>query len=316
MFIIYGPTAVGKTDFALNIAQKVPAEIVNLDMGQFYTALSIGTAKPDWRSMPVPHHLFDVVDEARNFTVAEYRAKLFTTLHDIWQRGNLPILVGGSGFYLKSIFYPPVSPIPIDHSRYDTLPVDQAWRMLHEVDPDRAAAINPNDAYRIKRALAIWHATGQKPSEQAPIYEPPCPFLLVSLLRERHELYAKIDARVHEMLRAGWVEEVTALRGTPWEQFLRSKKIIGYDDLLHYLDGEHSEQALKLVVHTIQQKTRNYAKRQLTFWRMLDRTLQKALQAEGIHAIPPSEIVSINLTLFDVDLYIEQLSDRLMTLFE
>ena len=107
MLIIFGPTAVGKTDFALKVAERVPAEIVNMDVGQLYTPLSIGTAKPNWRSETVPHHLFDYVDKPRNITVVEYRKILLEVLEDIWQRGKLPIIVGGSGFYLKSIFFPP-----------------------------------------------------------------------------------------------------------------------------------------------------------------------------------------------------------------
>ena len=109
MLIIYGPTGVGKSDLACTIAEKVPAEIVNADMGQLYTPLSIGTAKPNWQQEPSRHHLFDVMNEPRNCTVIEYRQMLKMVLQDIWSRGKLPIVVGGSGFYVQSIFYPPVA---------------------------------------------------------------------------------------------------------------------------------------------------------------------------------------------------------------
>src|SRR5579863_9779399 len=112
MLIVYGPTGVGKTDVALAIAQHIPAEIINMDMGQFYTPLSIGTAKPDWKNSPIPHHLFDIIDTPINYTVAEYRTMLYKTVQEVIGRGNLPILVGGSGFYLHSLLFPPHTAFP------------------------------------------------------------------------------------------------------------------------------------------------------------------------------------------------------------
>ena len=103
--IIYGPTGVGKTDLALDLAQHIPIEIINMDMGQFYTPLSIGTAKPDWKNSPVPHHLFDIINEPRNFTVSEYRILFYKKVGEIIERGNLPVVVGGSGFYLHSLLF-------------------------------------------------------------------------------------------------------------------------------------------------------------------------------------------------------------------
>ena len=107
MIIIYGPTAVGKTDAAFKIAEHISAEIINADVGQFYTPLLIGTAKPDWKKSPVPHHLFDILDEPKDLTVAQYRELLIPVLDEIWRRNNIPIIVSGSGFYLTYIFFPP-----------------------------------------------------------------------------------------------------------------------------------------------------------------------------------------------------------------
>src|SRR5204862_4915580 len=103
--IIYGPTGVGKTDVALTLAHHFPSEIINMDVGQFYVPLSIGTAKPDWKKESTPHHLFDIIDSQSNYTVTEYRNKVQTTIKDIINRGNLPILVGGSGFYLHTLLF-------------------------------------------------------------------------------------------------------------------------------------------------------------------------------------------------------------------
>ena len=159
MLIIYGPTGVGKTDMALAIAASVPAEIINMDMGQFYTPLSIGTAKPDWQNNSVPHHLFDIVDTPINYTVSEYRTLLYKTVEEVTQRGNLPILVGGSGFYLHSLLFPPQVAIPdVDIAALYSAGTD-LWSTLYAIDPKRALSIDKADEYRIKRALSIWHST-------------------------------------------------------------------------------------------------------------------------------------------------------------
>lgn len=308
IIIIFGPTAAGKTDFALTLAQHMRSEIVNMDVGQFYEPLSIGTAKPDWRSMPVAHHLFDIVNQPQNITVVQYRDLVISTINDIWQRSNVPILVGGSGFYLKSLLFPPLLCQATDSS-FSLNPEhspEQLWHMLNEIDPTRAAKIHKNDVYRIKRALEIWHKTGKKPSEQQPAYDPVSPFILVHVTRERDDLYERINTRVHEMIKAGWPEEVAALEGTEWERFLKTKKIIGYDDLQAYLDGERTSDQLHNTINIIQQKTRNYAKRQEAFWSMLEKKL-RSYNVDGSHLSSCQQILSFNLTLSGINLYIEQL---------
>ncbi len=308
LLIIFGPTGVGKTDFALKVADSVPSEIVNMDMGQLYTPLSIGTAKPDWRNQKVPHHLFDCVDEPRNFSVTEYRARVLPLLDEIWQRGNLPILVGGSGFYLKSLFFPLQAESADEHESFSHKTTFELWEDLYTVDPDRAQKIHKNDAYRIKRALMIWYATGKKPSQHVTTYEPLSDnFQLLFLTRNRTELYERIDERVKQMMQQGWLQEVQALAHTDWEIFLRTKKLIGYNELLDYCaHGDNSASRLDEVVTDIQQRTRHYAKRQGTFWRMLEKELKHAVEAANQHN-GQVIIEQINLTLLDVDLYLKQL---------
>ena len=144
--IIYGPTAVGKSSFAESLAEKIPSELVNLDIGQFYKPLTIGTAKPDWRSSAIVHHLFDCLSEPINFTVVEYRKKILILLQDIWKRNKIPILVGGSGFYLKSLFFPPQkSPTIKQSDAYLFIPDNKLWDHLNVIDSVRAAAIDKND---------------------------------------------------------------------------------------------------------------------------------------------------------------------------
>lgn len=280
-----------------------------MDMGQLYTPLSIGTAKPDWRHEKVPHHLFDAIDEPRNCTVIEYRERLLPILQDIWSRGKLPILVGGSGFYLKSLFFPLQMESADEHPSFTQKSTEQLWHDLYAIDPHRAQKIHINDAYRIKRALTIWYATGKKPSLITADFEPPCDnFIVLFLTRDRAELYRRIDERVTVMMQQGWLDEVRSLQGTEWEDFLKVKKIIGYDELLDYLaQGEQSSEQLARTRMLIQQRTRHYAKRQNTFWHMLQKQLQAALdRSDGRYQ--HSVIREINLTLFDVDLYLKQLS--------
>jgi len=306
IFIIFGPTAVGKTETAFNVAEHIPSEIVNMDMGQLYTPLSIGTAKPDWKNEPVPHHMFDLIDTPRNFTVTEYRAKLMQTLDDIWSRNKLPILVGGSGFYLKSIFFPPRINVIKDLVDKHFKDSENLWQELYLIDPDRAAQLDRNDLFRIRRALNIWLNTGKKPSEFAPVFEPPAPFTITCLLRDREDLYKRINDRTRIMLKNGWIDEVRQLQGTVWEQFLQEKNIIGYNDIFTYLKGRQTKDDYKKMVSLIQKQTRHYAKRQITFWRMLKRELINA-SAHYYPADEKPEIDQVNLTSTNLDLYIEEL---------
>ncbi len=303
--VLFGPTGVGKSEVALMLSQELPSEIVNIDMGQFYTPLSIGTAKPNWCTIPVPHHLFDILNDPVNFTVIDYRKRFLETAGQIWQRHNLPIVVGGSCFYVQAIFFPPRA--SVEEVLKTVCPVNDTdlWKQLYEIDPKRALKIHPHDIYRIKRALEIWRSTGKKPSVLVPFYDPPATFTLICLIRDRADLYNRIDKRTEEMIDAGWIDEVKAMLSTPWEQFLRTKKFIGYSEILDYLEGKRN---LSETIALIQQETRNYAKRQLTFWRMME----KQLCNESLS--PTTTIETVNLTSTDLNLYIKQLSKRLMLL--
>lgn len=303
--MITGPTGVGKSELATLLAQEVNGEIVNADIGQFYAPFAVGTAKPDWRNESVPHHLFDICNAPENYTVAQYRTLVLNTMNELWSRGATPILVGGSGFYLRSLLWPPLSPPTQQPLSQERLP--RTWQALNAIDPERARVISPHDPYRIDRALTIWEQTGIKPSSLQPVYEPPAPFRLIILSRDRQDLYQRINERTLVMLKTGWIEEVERVRGTTWEQFLRDKGLIGYDDVLSYLEGAVSHDTM---VGSIQQKTRHYAKRQETYMRMLIRSL---LQEEGFAA--PCGITRVNLTLLDHGLYISQLIKQISTGF-
>jgi tRNA dimethylallyltransferase len=269
LIVLFGPTGVGKTAYADQLAQQMPIEIINGDMGQMYTAFGIGTAKPDWQRSAIPHHLFDSIDEPRNYTVVEYRTAVKKLVAEIRARGNVPVIVGGSTLYLSALIFPPRSSeqrLPNTHE-YPAV----TWQELQELDPVRAAAIHPHDTYRIQRAVALARATGNNPSQYKPVYDPIDDLNIIYLTRPRPELYARINERVTVMLTEGWLQEVQQLLHTPWEQFLLRKKLIGYDTIIRYLHEQNS--SYEQMVATIQQATRHYAKRQMTFWRMLSRAV-------------------------------------------
>lgn len=304
----------GKTRFAELLAAQLPSEIINADMGQLYTPLTIGTAKPDWRNSPIPQHLFDVINEPRLITVTEYRDRVITSLEAIWARKNIPILVGGSGFYLQSLFFPPEATSTMSDAQEkmaekNFAPEPDRWAQLYEIDPQRALRIHPHDIYRINRALTIYFATGRKPSEQEPRYKPLASYCFVSLTRDRKQLYDAIDTRARHMLHEGWIQETQRLMGTEWQEFLINKKIIGYDDIIHYLQqSAHSEVEFDELIQIIAKKTRNYAKRQITFGTYLMDNLQKALSD---YNDTRSVCREFNLTNAGPQLYINQLLDQI-----
>lgn len=308
MLIIYGPTGVGKTDLALAIAEKIPAEIINMDVGQFYTPLSIGTAKPDWKNSATVHHLFDIINTPENYTISQYRSIAYEKVKEINARGKLPILVGGSGFYLHSLLFSSPNYGPLE---LNTLPEEcgtqnvsaSNWQELYDIDPVRAQAIDKSDNYRIERALNIWRTTGKLPSSFAPVYNPEIDYTIIFVERDRQELRDRINARVFEMLKHGWIEETEKLIGTPWQDFINKKNLIGYREILDYVSGEKTPLLFSHMAEIISTQTCQYAKRQFTFWRKLEREIKKEKQYTG-ESIGCLE--TVNLTNTEIPLYISQ----------
>lgn len=324
VIVIFGPTGVGKSSFAEELAAGIGhAQLVNCDVGQFYSKISIGTAKPDYKNSKIKQHLFDIIDEPEDFNASAYRSLVFDKIQNIWSSGDIPILVGGSGFYLKSLFFPPILPTPILYTQKETsnfssqgqntknqdsivfefeknklsdqahkqeqikfidienVEQDKLWPLLYAVDQERAEKISKNDIYRIKRALHLWQKVGVKPSLLEPVFDFPSNFILIFVNRERNFLYKRIEERTSQMIKEGWVDEVKNLiysqTGDCWENFLKKKKLIGYDLIIDYLKNNKpsSQEALEL---EIAKRTRNYAKRQVTFWKSLERQLKKEIE--------------------------------------
>ena len=318
--IITGPTGVGKTALVHKLVQKLnfKAEIINADIGQFYEFLSIGTAKHDTRQEQVPHHLFNKFSQPINYTAYQYRQEVLGLVEKITQAGNLPIVVGGSGFYIKSLFFPPKlselrnsnfssvlgEKFIFDLEKYTN---NQLWDKLSKLDPVRAQQIHPNDRYRLARALFLMSQSDKKASSYKPEFNCPGRCGIIFLSRERQELYNIINDRVEHMFKEGWIDEVINLKNLPgnWFEFLRQKKVIGYSEIINFITAPN-EMNLEELKSNISQKTRAYAKRQLTFWR----SFKEQLFDNDFERKCIKFCYELNLTLLDLDLYIDLIANN------
>lgn len=303
--IITGPTASGKTALSEQILNFMPGEIINADLGQFYTPLSVGTAKPDLSSIHYVTHGFNILDEPRYLSVVAYRDLVTKLVDQVWSTDKTPIIVGGSLFYIKSLFFPPHDLIEQEENIKERV-INQAsgellWQQLHAIDPVRAQELHPNDEYRIRRALAIWQKTGVKPSVYKPVLQIPFRAMIVFVCPDRAKLNATIQRRVESMLQNGWVVEVEKLVGTPWEDFLRAKGLIGYAELIDWVKRGKPLVEFGDVVTTISRKTQAYAKRQVTFWKSFSQQLDNFasdlkgdVRVEVVTEVTPTAVAQVS----------------------
>lgn len=274
VYIIVGPTASGKTEFSYTIARQMQGEIINGDSVQAVSPLSIGTAKPDYKKSDIPHHLFDTISTPTTMTVVEYRQQVIDTVQDLIKRNKVPLIVGGSFFYIKSLFFPPVRHVSVMSNkeakeRVAALPKEGRWKLLNTIDAQRAACIHPNDEYRIMRALEVWFLTGTQPSRLQPPFKPPFRATILCLSPERPVLFERINARTEKMIfEGGWIEEAERIMQDPlWRSFIEQKGFIGYPELFSWIEKGKKEEDIRSIITTIQQQTRDYAKRQEVFWK-------------------------------------------------
>ena len=272
---IIGATASGKTALSLSVASRLNCEIICIDSMQVYRRMDIGTAKPTASERAaVSHHMLDIVEPGSSFSVAEYVPMAHQTIHSILSRGHIPLLVGGTGLYLQGLSQ------PMD---YGGLPSDPAVRLalqleldergkealhaqLHRIDPQTAARLHPNDTRRIIRALEIYHLTGRTMTEHRAEQASASPydFCLFAIDWPREELHKRINLRVEQMMADGLLDEVRRLRveGVPADA--QSMQGLGYKELLPVLSRGAS---LPFAVEQIKTGTRNYARRQLIWFR-------------------------------------------------
>ena len=281
---LVGPTASGKTSLSLELARALGGEILCMDSMQIYRGMDIGTAKPTAEERAAaPHHLLDVADPAEPFSVTEYTA----LARPLLERIAAPILVGGTGFYLRGLSQPMdygyVRGDQAIRDRYEAMAAEQGVQAVHDrlraVDPASADRLHPNDLRRVVRALEVYELTGERFSDQkmpGPEAEP-YHFLLFALDWPRDVLYRRIDARVDVMMAEGLPEEVRRLLDSGVPADAQAMQGIGYKELIPVLrEGAPLDEAVEL----IKRRSRNYAKRQLTWFRA-DKRIHWIAMPEG-----------------------------------
>lgn len=276
MIFMAGPTAIGKTELALVLAEALGCEIIGVDSVQIYRYMDIGTAKPSCAERGrVPHYLIDYVLPDEDYSVTRFVTDCQAAINRIRENGKIPLLVGGTGLYFSAlehgIFPMPEVPPEIRHAIKDelrTLGREPLWRELERRDPNTAGRIHPNDSYRLLRALEIVRSTGVPWSEYIARHQqqqqPKNTVIKIGLARDRDELYRRIDQRVGAMINAGLLKEVEALLSMGFHQDLRPMQSLGYRHMLNFLAGEWTwEKSAEMLARD----TRRYAKRQLTWFR-------------------------------------------------
>ncbi|SCZ01122.1 tRNA (adenosine(37)-N6)-dimethylallyltransferase MiaA [Alkaliphilus peptidifermentans] len=275
VLMIFGPTAVGKTDTSINIAQSLNGEIISADSMQIYHHMNIGTAKPSLEEQDgIPHHLLDIVYPDEEFSVADFQHQAKNKIIEIHAKNKLPILVGGTGLYFNSLIYNMDFTNTISNWKLRSQLEDEArtkgnlhlHSKLKEIDPAAAVRIHPNNVKRVIRALEVNYEGGENMgdfSEDITLnndYD----FYIIGLTRDREELYDRINQRVDIMVKQGLVEEVQFLLDKGYSRDLTAFKGLGYKEIIGYLKGEYS---LDAAIETLKRDTRRYAKRQLTWFR-------------------------------------------------
>lgn len=276
---VVGPTAVGKSEVALTLAERFDGEIVSADSRQIYRGMNIGTAKPTLEERArVPHHLIDVTDPDRPLTLAEYQRMAYAAIDEIHRRGRLPFLVGGTGLYVWAVVegwqIPPAPPSPELRRALEERAQREGPQALYEellrLDPEAASFIDPRNVRRVIRALEVCYQTGKPFSSQRRKNPPPYRTLLIGLTRPRAELYRRIDERIDRMIAQGLVEEVRQLAERyPWD--LPAMTGLGYRQIGAYLRGEIP---LEEAIRQIQSATRDFVHHQYNWFRLSDPRIQ------------------------------------------
>ena len=276
LFILSGPTAVGKTHISIELAKKLNGEIISADSMQIYKYMDIGSAKVTKDEMQgIIHHLIDIIKPDKNFNVSEYKGLAENIIDEIYKKNKLPMVVGGTGLYINSL---------ILNYNFTDAKTDKSYReylenlaeekgneyvhsLLKEVDIDSYERLYPNDLKRVIRALEVYKLTGKTISEynaNTNLYDIPYKIYYFVLTMDRAKLYDRINKRVDLMMENGLIDEVKRLKSMGYTPDMQSMKGIGYKEILNYLNGNLT---LDEAIYLVKKGSRNYAKRQLTWFR-------------------------------------------------
>ncbi len=276
LIVLTGPTAVGKTGLSIELARAVGGEIISADSMQVYRHMDIGSAKVTEAEMAgVPHHLIDVLDPTEEFNVVVFQKLAKEALREIYGRGRIPVVAGGTGFYIQALAYDIdfADNAPAGSLRRELLALagekgpEYLHKMLEEADPEAAKQIHQNNIKRVVRAIEFYRQTGRRISEhnqEERKKESPYNLFYYVLNTDREVLYERIEERVEEMLCQGLVEEVKTLAGMGCTRDMVSMQGLGYKEILDYLEGRCS---LDEAVYAIKRDTRHFAKRQITWFK-------------------------------------------------
>ncbi len=276
LVIITGPTAAGKTGLSVKLAKKINGEIISADSMQVYTGMDIGTAKITKKEMcGIPHHMIDIIEPAEEFNVALFKKYAASYIDEITSRGHIPIIVGGTGFYIRSVLYDTeFTSCDTDYELRQKLfdyakknGNDALFAKLLEIDPVSAETIHANNVKRVVRAIEYHTLTGERISEhnaRERMKSSPYDFAYFVINMDRKELYERIDRRVDTMINDGLVDEVKELTKKGLSKNMVSMKGLGYKEIIEYFEGALT---LDESINLIKKETRHFAKRQLTWFR-------------------------------------------------
>ena len=271
---IVGPTAVGKTELSLDLAERFRGEIVSGDSMQVYRHMDIGTAKASEQERArIPHHLIDLFNPDYSFSVREFQTRATAAIEGIHSRGKRPFLVGGTGLYVNSVLYDyqftEAPEDPAYRKSLEALARDQGNKMVHDklmaISPDKAAAIHPNNLRRVIRQLEIYRLTGTFTGGETEVYEKQSSYtpLIFGLSMDRKKLYERINHRVDQMIDEGLIEEVASLLEMGYGE-TSAMRAIGYKEIIPYIHGDRTKNE---AIDTLKQNSRRFAKRQFTWFR-------------------------------------------------
>lgn len=281
ILILSGPTGIGKTAISLKLAKELSGEIISSDSMQIYKYMDVGSAKISKEEMQgIPHHLINVVEPNEEFSVAKFKTLAEEAIEDISKRGKYPIIVGGTGLYINSLIFNYSFTGTYKDNDYrkslEALANEKGKEFVHDLlkdrDVDSYNKLYPNDLKRVIRALEVYKLSGKTIGElnkEQDIYDVPYNIHYYVLNMDRDKLYERINKRVDEMISSGLIEEVINLKEKGYNSNMQSMKGIGYKEILYYLDNKIS---LEEAINMIKQGSRNYAKRQLTWFRKDNRT--------------------------------------------